>query len=310
MLDVRKLQVLAELERLGTVAAVARHAHLTASAVSMQLSALEREAGLPLTERNGRTVALTAAGRLLARHGHDIADMVAVAEMDVAALREGRAGTYRVAAFPTAARTFVVAAWAALQRAPGTGPAMHLVELEPQDALPALASGDVDVAIVHSYSNLPELPSPTLTASPLIAEDVMLAVPATDEHPAHGRPVDLADYSHHDWVLPHARWTCHEMVVRACAAAGFTPRVVASATDFAVQLALVDARVGVALVPRLACSTVPAGLSLHGLRTPVRRHISFATRATSRSDSGIDVLRRVIGSSARTTILETGDGHR
>jgi DNA-binding transcriptional LysR family regulator len=308
VLDVRKLRVLAELERLGTVAAVARHLHLTASAISMQLSALEREAGLPLTERNGRTVALTPAGRLLARHGHDIADMVTVAEMDVAALREGTAGTYRVAAFPSAAATFVADAWAGLRREPGTGPAMHLVELEPQDALPALAAGDVDLAIVHSYSNLPELPSPALTATPLVTEDVLLAVAAGQ--PDAGQ-ADLSDYAHHDWVLPHARWTCHEMVIRACAAAGFTPRAVATATDFAVQLALVRAGVGVALVPGLACIAVPAEVTLHGLRTPVRRHISFATRVSSRSDVGIDALRRAIATSARTTIpaIDRG-GHR
>ena len=79
---------------------------------------------------------------------------------------------------------------------------------------------------------------------------------------------DLSDYAHHDWVLPHARWTCHEMVIRACAAAGFTPRAVATATDFAVQLALVRAGVGVALVPGLACIALPAEVTLYGLWTP------------------------------------------
>lgn len=304
----RKLRVLADLERLGTVAAVARHLHLTPSAISMQLSALEREAGLPLTERHGRTVALTPAGRLLARHGHDIADMITVAEMDVAALRDGTAGTYRVAAFPSAAATFVSDAWATLRRAPGTGPVMHLVELEPQDALPALAAGEVDLAIVHSYSNLPELPSPALATTHLITEDVLLAVP-DPQRPADGRPVDLAEFAHHDWVLPHERWTCHEMVTRACAAAGFTPRPVATATDFAVQLALVRAGVGVALVPGLGCTAVPAGVVLCRLRTPVRRHISFATRFGSRSDVGLDALRRAIAQSARSTAPTLDGGH-
>jgi len=100
--------MLAEVERLGTIAAAAQALHLTAPGVSMQLAALEREVGLALTERRGRRVALTPAGQLLARHGRDIVDQVEVAAMEVAALREGTAGTYRVAAFPTAARSFVV----------------------------------------------------------------------------------------------------------------------------------------------------------------------------------------------------------
>ena len=68
MLDVRRLRLLCDLARLGTIAAVATAHTYTPSAVSQQLSALEREAGLPLLERTGRRVALTAAGRLLVQH--------------------------------------------------------------------------------------------------------------------------------------------------------------------------------------------------------------------------------------------------
>jgi len=147
--------------------------------------------------------------------------------------------------------------------------------------------------------------SAQLVHTHLISEDVLLAMPG--EHPDAGPSVDLAKFSHHDWVLPHERLTCHEMVIRACAAAGFTPRPVASATDFAVQLALVRAGVGVALVPGLGCTAVPVGVSLHRLRTPVRRHISFATRVGSRSDSGLSALRRAIAENARRAIPARGD---
>ena len=111
--------MLAEVERLGTIAAAAQGLHLTAPGVSMQLAALEREVGLALTERRGRRVALTPAGQLLARHGRDIVDQVEVAAMEVAALREGIAGIYRVAAFPTAARSFVAEMWRQLVRSVG-----------------------------------------------------------------------------------------------------------------------------------------------------------------------------------------------
>ena len=81
--------MLSELQRLGTITAVANKLHLTAPAVSMQLAALEREVGLALTERQGRRVVLTPAGEVLAQHGHDIADLVSVAEMEVQTLRQG-----------------------------------------------------------------------------------------------------------------------------------------------------------------------------------------------------------------------------
>ncbi len=106
--------MLAALERLGTVAAVAEELHLTAPGISMQLNAFERELGVPLTERQGRRLALTPAGRLLAAHGRDMLDRLSLAELEIDTLQRGAGGRYRVAAFPSAARTIVADAWAAL----------------------------------------------------------------------------------------------------------------------------------------------------------------------------------------------------
>src|ERR1700745_2989036 len=155
MLDVRRLQMLSELQRLGTITAVANELHVTAPAVSMQLAALEREVGLALTERQGRRVVLTPAGEVLAAHGHDIVDLVSVAEMEVQTLHQGESGTYRIAAFPTAARAYVAAAWRELRDDARAGPGLTLTELEPDAATDALVRGDVDLAVVHAYSNVP-----------------------------------------------------------------------------------------------------------------------------------------------------------
>ena len=152
MLDVRKLRMLSTLERVGTIAAVAAELHLTAPGISMQLSALERELGVALTERQGRRLALTPAGRVLASHGRDILDRLALAEMEVDAIRGGTVGMYRVAAFPSAARTFVTDAWSAL-RADRAGVELTLTTPEPEAALALLVAGETDLAVVHSYSN-------------------------------------------------------------------------------------------------------------------------------------------------------------
>jgi DNA-binding transcriptional LysR family regulator len=284
--------MLSELQRLGTIAAVANELHLTAPAVSMQLAALEREVGLALTERQGRRVVLTPAGEVLAAHANGIVDLVSVAEMEVQTLRQGESGTYRIAAFPTAARSYLTDTWRQLRDGPHVGPALRLTELEPDAATEALVRGDLDLAVTHAYSNVPRLPSQGLFATALVTEEVLLAT-AANPAPATTRSgaARLADQAHSDWVIPHADLACAEMVRRACGAAGFQPNVVAEATDHAVQLQLVAAGIGVALVPQLAAQAVPEGLRLLPVHPPVERHHFALTRRSARSDPGI---RRIV----------------
>jgi DNA-binding transcriptional LysR family regulator len=304
--------MLAEVARLGTIAAAAQALHLTAPGVSMQLAALERDIGLPLTERRGRRVALTPAGQLLASHGRDIADQVEVAAMEVAALREGTAGTYRVAAFPTAARSFVAQVWRQLVEDPASGPALRLVELEPLDSLPALAAGEVDLAVTHSYSNIAQTTHPGVESTQIAREEVFLAVPRTGsstpragQHPQAdpvGEAARLAEYTHERWIVPHHRWSCYEMAERACGLAGFTPQAVAEATDFSTQLALVAAGVGVALIPNLGCIAVPEHVMLRRLAQPVHRHLHLAARRGWRADPGLARLTNMLEHAAQTTL--------
>src|ERR1043165_8505200 len=151
MLDPRRLRMLSELERLGTIAGVAEAMHLTAPGVSMQLSALEREVGMKLTERRGRGLQLTSAGRVVASHGRELTARLTFAEHDIEALRAGEVGQCRIAAFPTAARTIVADAWSELLR--DSGPRLELTTEEPEAALADLVAGNVDLAVVHAYSN-------------------------------------------------------------------------------------------------------------------------------------------------------------
>jgi DNA-binding transcriptional LysR family regulator len=306
-LDVRRLQMLSELQRLGTITAVADAVHLTAPAVSMQLAALEREIGLALTERQGRRLVLTPAGEVLAAHGHDIVDLVSVAEMEVQTLRQGESGTYRIAAFPTAARSYVTETWRHLRDDAGVGPDLRLTELEPDQATEALIGGDVDLAVIHAYSNVPQLPSQGLVAEALASEDVVLAT-ATRAAPATTGTgaARLADQAHSEWVVPHAQLACAEMVRRACGAAGFEPNVVAEATDFSVQLELVAAGIGVALVPRLAARALPDGLRLLRVHPPVNRHHFALTRRSSRRDPGIGRIVELLKHDA-TRVLSQPD---
>ncbi|KHK97121.1 hypothetical protein LK09_12640 [Microbacterium mangrovi] len=299
MIDVRKLRMLAELDRLGTITAVAEQLHLTAPGVSMQLAALERELGVPLTERQGRRLALTPAGRLLAGHGRDVLDRLSLAETEVDALRRGGSGTYRLAAFPSAARTFVADAWARLNEEEA-GIRLTVTTPEPEDALAALLSGEADLAVVHSYSNIPRLVPDGVETEHLVTEPIWVAMRVDD--PLAAEVVELADFAHHDWITPQRGLTCFEMTDRACGLAGFRPRIVAESVDFAAHLAFVAACGGVALVPDLTATDLPAGVHLARPATPLNRMTIAARRTSLRGDPGLDRITGILRATAEERV--------
>ncbi|WP_291057073.1 LysR family transcriptional regulator [Herbiconiux sp.] len=299
MIDVRKMRLLSALQRLGTIAAVAEEVHLSAPGVSMQLTALEKEVGLRLTERRGRRVVLTAAGHTLASHGHDILDRLSLVELELDSLRAGTVGRYTLTAFPSAARTIVADAYRRLLAYDGAALDLSLATAEPDEALTALLSGLADLAIIHSYSNVPRDLPDGIAHRPLGGEPVWLATrttgpggPGGSANPITGPsgPADLADYATASWIAPASGFTCFDMMERACGLAGFRPRIVAESLDFAVQLELVAAGVGVALVPALTIDHLPAGVSLSALTTPVQRSLHLAARTPDFADPGIRTL--------------------
>lgn len=299
MLDVRRLRLLAELDRLGTLAAVAGELHMTASGVSMQLAALERQVGVPLTEKRGRRLALTPAGVLLARHGKDVVQRLSLAELEVDALRRGAVGRYAVAAFPSAARTFVADVWGRLM---SESLEMTLVTREPEAALDDLATGRADLAVIHSYSNVPrDLPA-GIEARPVVEEPVWLACRADDRAYDASPTAGLGSFADHDWLAPTVDLTCYAMLERACGLAGFRPRVVATSDDFAVHLALVADGVGVALVPGLAVPAVPRDVVLRRTNPAVTRRVLLAFRAGALADPGIAALGERLTTAARSVV--------
>ncbi|MER5959885.1 LysR family transcriptional regulator [Streptomyces longhuiensis] len=298
MIDVRKLRMLAALQRLGTIAAVADELHLSPPGVSMQLTGLEKELGLQLTQRQGRRVTLTPAGSLLAAHGHDIIDRISLAELELNALRAGTVGHYTVTAFPSAGRTFLADACRHVIGDDGCALELRITTSEPEAALDALSSGAVDLAVIHSYSNVPRDVPAGLATRTIGTEPVWLATRKPDR-PGDGEPsTRLEDYAESPWIAATDDVTCFDMVERACGLAGFRPQIVAESLDFSVQLALVAAGVGVALVPDLTVETLPDGVDLLTPSTPIERTIFIAARAPRFNDPGIHNLAAIIEESA------------
>ena len=276
MLDVRKLRLLRELAHRGTIAAVADALAYTPSAVSQQLAALEREAGVPLLERTGRRVTLTAAGAALAEHTEAVLALLEQADAMLAASRAELVGPLRIGAFPTAVRTILPAALVALGHAhPGLD--LMVTELDPAAAPDALRGKAIDVALMTDYDYVPTAPDPAIDTEPLIEETMYLAGTTA---PSSGDPILSCRDAR--WIVGTPDTLCHTMAVRACQAAGFTPHIRHHADDFATVLALVAAGQGVALVPELGALDPPDGVVLTPL--PTRRRIRIAFRRGNRQN--------------------------
>lgn len=274
MLDVRRLRLLCDLARLGTIAAVASAHTYTPSAVSQQLSALEREAGIALLERTGRRVALTAAGRLLVQHGETVLAALEQTGAALAAARTGLTGELRIGAFPSAIRALLTPALITL----GSRHAaldLQLVELDPAEVPAALLDRRLDVGLVQDYDVVPMATGPGLHSVPLLDEPVHLAVAASSGAGT------LRDASRAGWILAGPGTLCHTATLKLCEAAGFTPRARHRVDDFGTVLALVAAGQGVAVVPQLATAGMPSGVRLLPLPTRRRTRIAFRQGAAA-----------------------------
>jgi DNA-binding transcriptional LysR family regulator len=274
MLDVRRLRVLHAVSAYGSVTAAAAALGYSAPAVSQQLAALEREVGMSLTERAGRGVELTPAAHILVGHTDALLARLDAAEADLAALRDQIAGRVTLAAFPSAAASLVPAAWTALaDSAPQVR--LDLTEMEPEESLPAVLRGETDVAVAHEYDLLPRPLDPLFERRELLDDPVVLAIPADF---AVDGPVPLATLAGQPFLAPRQATSCAEMIQRACARAGFVPRVVARASDFQVLLSLVAAGAGVTLVPGLAARWRPPRVRLVPPADPVTRRVFTVSR--------------------------------
>lgn len=277
MLDLRRLRILHAVSAYGSVTAAAAALGYSAPAVSQQLAALEREVGMELTERSGRGISLTPAAGILVTHTDALLTQLDAAESDLAALRDQAAGRIALAAFASAAAGIVPAAWARLARsAPRVE--IELTQMEPEESLPAVRRGETDVAIAHEYDVLPRPLDPLFERRELLSDPVLIAVPADSPAAAGEGPVRLRSLAGQSFLVPRASTSCAEMVQRACARAGFVPRVAARANDFQVLLSLAAAGAGVALVPRLAARNIPPGVRLTEPAEPILRQVFTVSR--------------------------------
>jgi DNA-binding transcriptional LysR family regulator len=281
MLDLRRLRLLHELHERGTIAAVADALQFTPSAVSQQLAALERETGVALLRREGRGVRLTDQALVLVRHAQVLLQQAERAEADLAAAADEPAGRGRIAAFQSVALNIATPAIAQLAR---TAPHLRteLIDAEPEDSLPALALGDLDLVLADEWAGQPLPRLAGLDRHDLHHEAVLLALP--EDHPLarrHARTVSLADLRDATWVgaPPGGGW--ERLILHVCRdLGGFEPTIRHRTNDALVALQLVAHGQAVTLLPELTGPDAHPGVVTRALREgDVHRTLLAAIRS-------------------------------
>src|SRR5215217_16235 len=271
MLDLRRLRLLSELARRGTIAEVAKVAGYSPSAISQSLAQLEREAGVALLERDGRRVRLTPAARtLVARTDRVLAELDA-AEAELAAEHGAVGGDVLIGAFPSAATALVVPAVRELSR---RHPDLRCTirEHEPEDGIPLLRSGDLDVLVSEAYEDMPPARTGGLEHHLLISEPLLLLLADDDRGPGD-EPVHLITLKDRPWITGLAGTQFAAALEQAWRAAGFVPAVSHRADDATLHHRLVEARLGVGLLPALACRGWPRVRYARAVPEPPRREV-------------------------------------
>jgi DNA-binding transcriptional LysR family regulator len=277
MFDLDRLRLLREFAHRGTMTAVAESFGQTSSAVSQQLATLEREAKAKLYERVGRRVRLTAEGARLAAHAEEILRAVEAAVLDLRSSRETPRGTLEIACFPSFAKARLLPA---VIRARKHFPELRVVlhELEPADSIEAVRTGRCHLAISFTYSLVPRPPVAGLVAQPLLEERVLLALPRNwkREHDL----VSLRRLADQDWIVGSRGADDLALAERACAVAGFAPRIAHTVDDYDLVLQMVAAGLGIGFVPELGLQFPSAKRVVlrQAAGAPLHRHVDAVTR--------------------------------
>ncbi|MCW3030554.1 MAG: LysR family transcriptional regulator, partial [Solirubrobacterales bacterium] len=275
MLSVARLRILKEVAYRGSLSSAAEALSYSQSAISQQIAALEAETGMALLERHPRGVSLTAAGQTLVGHAEGILARLDTAEAALSAIAGLRGGRLRMASFPTAGSTLMPVAIANF-RASYPDVELTLSEGEPEEIVPRLRAGELDLALLFEFEGEQPLLA-DVARSPLLEDPMYLALPR--EHPlAQKTRLRLSELQGEEWVQTSSSSPCARHVVRCCHAAGFEPSVSFESDDYQTVQGLVAAGVGVALIPQLALSNVRADIVVRRLHPdPPRRRVVAAT---------------------------------
>src|SRR5689334_22557204 len=284
MLDAHRLRLLSEFAERGSIAATAAALGYTPSAVSQQLTALEREAGAVLLDRTARSAELTDAGWRLAGHARRILAMIEAAEADLSAREQEPQGRVVVTAFPTAAAAFAPALAHSLRVHPGL--TLLLRQTQRAEGLRPVRSGEADIALVDDWSGRlpgqqPQNQQGLLAFHRLLRDPLVLVLPRA--HPVTGRSrIQMRALREEAWMVTPEGEPSRQAVDRLFANAGGAPPVSWEFEGLGTILSLVAQGIGIAAVPRLALAAGAARVAVRELPGAVpARDVYAVVRASS-----------------------------
>jgi len=271
--ELRQLIAFKEVATHSSFTAAATHLHLTQSAVSQQIKALEDECGVTLFDRSGRLVRLTNAGQVLLTHVERILAQVENARVEMAEMAGGARGRCRLAALPSVAAYILPRALATFQR---RYPAVEvqLMESVQSQLLEWVQQGIVDFSIVA----LP-VHDPHLQSTPLLHDEFVLVVPQ-DHAFASRHIVRLAELAAERFIFYPRGAGGREQFIEACRQAGFEPQVAFESEDRETMLGLVAAGVGVTFLPRIIAqhTRVDGPVTVDIIEPRLRREVGVVWR--------------------------------
>lgn len=282
MFDLRRLRLLHEFALRGTLTAVANALSFTPSAVSQQLSILEREAGVPLLEADGRRVRLTAHGKTLAAHATRALEQDERARAELAAVRGGWSSV-RIAVMQSVAEAVVPVALTHLESSvPDLR--VEVCDLPPEQGLFELRARTVDVVIAEQYPEHARTHVAGIARRHIAWDPVRVAVPGGS------RATSLDELSDRAWVLEPVGTAARAWALQQCRAVGFEPDVRYDVSDLVAHFRLVQAGHAVALLPDLMWADHIAPGRLLSLPGEPRREIFAACRESSHSDRSVETV--------------------
>jgi DNA-binding transcriptional LysR family regulator len=277
MLDLKRMRILREVAERRSFSAAGDALFLSQSAVSQQVATLEREVGMRLLDRTREGPKLTDAGQVLVGHAEAAIARLEEAERELAAIAGLEGGELRLASFPSASATILTEAVSLFHR---RHPMVRLAvaDAEPEDSLPRLRAGEIDLALSFDYPSVPVEAERDLDRTLLLTESMHLALPA--DHPLASRTtVPLAELADHTWLCGSLPSTCGEVVIAACRTAGFEPEVGFETDDYNVMQGFIAAGLGMTLLPDLVLPTLRSDLVVRPTDPPApERRVWAATR--------------------------------
>ncbi|MEE1670049.1 LysR family transcriptional regulator [Streptomyces sp. WAC07094] len=303
MYDPTRLAALVAVAEAGSITRAAERLGYTAPALSQQLTKLERDAGTALLVRHARGTRLTGAGEVLVVRARRVLDELERARHELARLAGLAGGMLRLGTFPTAGIHLLPPALSAFRRAyPDVE--LAVADYDPPTGVHAVAAGDIDLALTHTYEPAEPVPLPaSVSLEPVLVEELVLVTSPGHALTADASRLPPAELAGQPLISMAPRHPARQGVEAALAAAGATPSVVVETPGYAVVCALVSAGLGVAVVPEMVARTAatPVG-SRHLEPGTLRRTISVVYRtdeAAPAADAFRALLRGAFGRAAR-----------